>query len=142
MDFSYTPEQEAFHEEMHPWLVDRFPPELCIDNPADERVAPNRDFFEETPRLGRPSAPPRDWSGSPGRKKSAGRGASVMDRSFITAEYGRGAGPLAAGIFGGGDVRATIAQWGAKKSQRERFLKRILSSKDIWCGALKRCGST
>ena len=51
MDFSYTPEQEAFRMEVRHWLADNLPPELCIDDPADERVPPNREHLREAARL-------------------------------------------------------------------------------------------
>ena len=47
MDFEYTPEQEAFRVQVRAWLSDNFPPELAIDDPMDERIAPNREVFEE-----------------------------------------------------------------------------------------------
>ena len=51
MDFEYTPEQEAFRVEVREWLETNLPPDLCIDDPMDERIAPNREVFEKR----------RDW---------------------------------------------------------------------------------
>ena len=47
MDFEYTPEQEAFRIEVRTWLEQNLPPDLCIDDPMDERIAPNREVFEK-----------------------------------------------------------------------------------------------
>ena len=47
MDFEYTPEQEAFRKELRGWLAANLPPDLCVDDPADDRVAPNRETFEQ-----------------------------------------------------------------------------------------------
>src|SRR2546427_9929274 len=46
MDFEYTPEQEALRKELRGWLAANLPPDLCVDDPADDRVAPNREIFE------------------------------------------------------------------------------------------------
>ena len=46
MDFQYTPEQEAFRREVRGWLEVNLPAELCVDDPFDERVAPDRETFE------------------------------------------------------------------------------------------------
>jgi hypothetical protein len=40
MDFQYTAEQEAFRAQVREWLSQNLPPELCIDDPMDERIDP------------------------------------------------------------------------------------------------------
>ena len=47
MDFEYTPEQEAFRRQVRTWLEQNLTPDLCIDDPMDERIAPNREVFEK-----------------------------------------------------------------------------------------------
>ena len=42
MDFQYSPEQEAFRSELRGWLEAHLPPELCVEDAMDERVAPDR----------------------------------------------------------------------------------------------------
>src|SRR5690349_4028071 len=46
MDFEYAPEQEAFRKEFRAWLAAHLPAELCVDDPADDRVASTREMFE------------------------------------------------------------------------------------------------
>ena len=46
MDFQYTPEQEAFRQEVRSWLEANITPDLCVDDAMDERVSPNRETFE------------------------------------------------------------------------------------------------
>ena len=47
MDFEYTPEQEAFRKEVREWLHANLPPELCVDDAMDERIAATREVFEK-----------------------------------------------------------------------------------------------
>ena len=47
MDFQYTPEQDAFRAEVRDWLAANLDPALCVDDPKDERVAPDRETFEK-----------------------------------------------------------------------------------------------
>src|SRR5207249_3796046 len=46
MDFEYAQEHEAFRKEFRDWLASNLPPELCLDDPADDRVASDRETFE------------------------------------------------------------------------------------------------
>ena len=139
MDFSYTPEQEAFRKEIRRWLVDHLPPELCIDDPADERVAPNREIFEKR-RAWQAKLYAAGLVGIAWPKEIGGRGASVIEQVIYNEEYGRARAPLLPGYSGVGMCGPTIAQWGTEP-QRERFLKRILSGEDIWCQGYSEPGA-
>ena len=46
MDFEYSTEQNAFRYEFRQWLAAHLPPDLCLDDPADDRVASDRETFE------------------------------------------------------------------------------------------------
>ena len=43
MDFQYTPEQETFRAEVKDWLEANLIPDLCVDDPKNERVAPDHE---------------------------------------------------------------------------------------------------
>ena len=64
------PEQEAFRHKVRAWLEANLPPELCIDDPMDERIAPNREVFEKRRAWQQKLAAP-DGSGSRGRRNTA-----------------------------------------------------------------------
>jgi 16S rRNA (cytosine967-C5)-methyltransferase len=46
VDFHYTPEQDTFRRDIRQWLAANLPKDLCVDDPQDERVAPDRATFE------------------------------------------------------------------------------------------------
>jgi alkylation response protein AidB-like acyl-CoA dehydrogenase len=131
MDFSYTAEQEAFRKEFRQWLAANLPPELCIDDPADERVPPNREIFEKR-RAWQARLYAAGWVGIAWPAEFGGRGASLIEQVIYNEEYGRARAPLLPGYSGIGMCGPTIAQWGTD-AQRKRFLKRIFSGEDIWC---------
>ena len=45
MDFEYTPEQQAFRVKVRTWIEENLPQELCVDDPRDERIAPDYETF-------------------------------------------------------------------------------------------------
>ena len=70
MDFEYTPEQEAFRKEVRQWLRANLPPELCVDDAMDERIAGTREVFEKR-RRGRPRSTMLAMPASPGLRNTA-----------------------------------------------------------------------
>ena len=99
MDFSYTPEQEAFRMEVRQWLAANLPPELCIDDPADERIAPNREIFEQR-RAWQARLFDAGWAGIAWPCEFGGRGASVLEQVIYNEEYGRARAPMLPGYSG------------------------------------------
>ena len=43
MDFADSPEHAAFRSEVRGWLETNLPPDICVDDAADQRVAPDRE---------------------------------------------------------------------------------------------------
>ena len=56
MDFSDSPEHAAFRAEFRGWLGANLPPEICVDDAADQRVAPDRETL-----VALPTAITADW---------------------------------------------------------------------------------
>ena len=46
MDFEDAPEHAAFRKEFRGWLAANLPPDLCLDDASDDRVAADRATFE------------------------------------------------------------------------------------------------
>jgi alkylation response protein AidB-like acyl-CoA dehydrogenase len=46
MDFSYTPEQEAFRMELRRWIEENLDPDLRVYDAMDERVAASREVLD------------------------------------------------------------------------------------------------
>jgi alkylation response protein AidB-like acyl-CoA dehydrogenase len=139
MDFQYTPEQEAFRAKVRGWLATNLPPELCVDDARDERIAPNREIFERR-RAWQRTMYEAGWVGSAWPKQYGGQEADLMQQVIFDEEYGRARAPVLPGYSGVALCGPTLMQWGTEE-QKKRFLQRILSGDDIWCQGYSEPGS-
>jgi alkylation response protein AidB-like acyl-CoA dehydrogenase len=139
MDFQYTPEQEAFRAEVRGWLAANLPPDLCVDDARDERVAPDRETFERR-RMWQRTMHAAGWVGIAWPKQYGGRGAGLMEQVIFDEEYSRARAPVLPGYSGVALCGPTLMQWGTD-AQKKRFLPRILSADDVWCQGYSEPGA-
>ena len=139
MDFRQTHEQEAFRDELRGWLAANLPPGLCVDDPTDERVAPDRETFER--RVAWQQTMFRaGWVGISWPREYGGRGAGLMEQVIYDEECFRARAPVLPGYSGIGMIGPTLIEWGTEE-QRRRFVPRILSAEDIWCQGFSEPGA-
>jgi alkylation response protein AidB-like acyl-CoA dehydrogenase len=139
MDFEYTPEQEAFRSQVREWLINNLPPDLCIDDPMDERIAPNREVFERRRAWQRKLAE-GGWVGLSWPRQYGGRQASLLEQIIFDEEYFRARAPILPGYSGVGLLGPTLMQWGSEE-QKRKYLPRILPGDDIWCQGYSEPGA-
>ncbi len=139
MDFHYTDEQDALRQEFgRRWLAANLPPELCVDDPTDERVAPDRPTFERRVEWQR-TMHKAGWVGISWPVEYGGRGATLTSRSSTTRSASA-RGPPCSRLSGIGLIGPTLIEWGTE-AQRRRFLPRILAADDIWCQGFSEPGA-
>ena len=131
MDFTYTPEQEHFRAEIRRWLGANLTDDLRIEDPTDERVAPDRETFERR-RDWQRRMYAAGWVGISWPKDYGGRGATLMEQVIYDEECFRARAPVLPGYSGIGMAGPTIIEWGSE-AQKRRYLPRILGGDDIWC---------
>jgi alkylation response protein AidB-like acyl-CoA dehydrogenase len=139
MDFEYSPEQEQFRSQVREWLRENLPPDLCIDDPMDERIAPNRDVFDRRRAWQRKLAG-AGWVGLAWPKDYGGRQASLIEQIIFDEEYFRARAPILPGYSGVGLLGPTLMQWGTEE-QKKKYLPRILPGEDIWCQGYSEPGA-
>jgi alkylation response protein AidB-like acyl-CoA dehydrogenase len=139
MDFQYTTEQELFRQELRRWLADNLPPDLCVDDPIDERVAPDRPTFERRVAWQR-TMWQAGWVGVSWPKQFGGRGATLMEQIIYDEECFRARAPVLPGYSGINMAGPTLIEWGTEE-QKRRFLSRILAADDIWCQGFSEPGA-
>jgi len=139
VDFQYTPEQEAFRQELRSWLAANLPRELCVDDPTDERVAPDRATFERRVAWQR-TMHTAGWVGISWPKQYGGRGATLMEQIIYDEECFRARAPVLPGYSGINMTGPTLIEWGTEE-QKRRYLPRVLAAEDIWCQGFSEPGA-
>jgi alkylation response protein AidB-like acyl-CoA dehydrogenase len=130
MDFEYTPAQEAFRKEFRGWLEANLPPDLCLDDAADDRVPSDRETYERR-RAWQKTMHAAGWVGISWPKEYGGRGASLIERVIWEEEYAAARAPVLPAAMGLNLVGPTIIAWGTDE-QKKRHLPRILSGDETW----------
>jgi alkylation response protein AidB-like acyl-CoA dehydrogenase len=139
MDFHLTAEQEAFRKDLRRWLETNLPADLCVDDPADERVAPDRQTFERRVAWQR-TMYEAGWVGVAWPREYGGRGATLMEQLIYDEECFRARAPILPGYSGIGMAGPTLIEWGTD-AQKTRFLRRMLTGEDIWCQGFSEPGA-
>ena len=131
MDFNFTPEEEAFRQELRAWLHSHLPagydPERFDDIDADARFEYQR-TWQKTAHQDR-------WVGIHWPEEYGGRNASLMEMFIFNQELNRAHAPRFANTLGLMMSGPTLIHWGTEE-QKQRYLPRILSGDEIWCEGL------
>jgi len=93
MDFADSPEHAVFRAEFRHWLEANLPAEICVDDAADQRVAPDRETLEK--RIAwQKKMHAAGWVGISWPEEYGGRGASFMEQVIFDEEYFRARAPV------------------------------------------------
>src|SRR5438105_1005100 len=131
MDFADSPEHAAFRAEFRHWLEINLPPEICVDDAADQRVAPDRETLEK--RIAwQKRMHAAGWVGISWPKEYGGRGADFMQQVIFDEEYFRARAPILPTASALNLLGPTLIHWGTEE-QKKRHLPRILSADALWC---------
>lgn len=136
MDFNFTPEEEAFRQELRSWLQSHLPagydPKHFDDIDADARFEYQRSW-QKTAHQDR-------WVGIHWPEEYGGRNASLMEMFIFNQELNRAHAPRFANTLGLMMSGPTLIHWGTEE-QKQRYLPRILSGDEIWCEGLSEPGA-
>lgn len=130
MDFSLTPAQLAFRDELRAWLADHHPGEAPRGDQASFRF--RRDFQRAMHEAG--------WVGVSWPAEYGGRGVGRMEQAIVAEELARARAPRFANTIAIEMGGPTIIAHGTER-QKERLLEPILSAEEIWCQAFSEPGA-
>jgi alkylation response protein AidB-like acyl-CoA dehydrogenase len=139
MDFRYSDEHEQFRRELRGWLEANLPSDLCVDDPVDERVAPDRETFEKR-RAWQRRLWEAGWVGISWPKQWGGRGAGLVEQIIYDEEVFRARAPVLPGYSGIGMAGPVLIDCGSP-AQQQRFLRNMLSGDEIWCQGFSEPGA-
>ena len=123
MDFSYTPEEQAFRAELRAWLAANVPreaPPATLEAEAAFLTAWQRRLYDA------------GWAAVHWPRQYGGRGASLTEAAIFQEEMARVRAPQMMNRVGINNVGPTLIAHGSE-AQRRRYLAKILSCEEIWC---------
>ncbi len=119
MDFDYTPEEQAFREEVRSFLKDNLPPRG--ERPKDFL----KTWLEQVREKG--------WVGFSWPKEFGGSDGGLIEQTILREEMALAkAPPLGTSFMGLAWVGPGIMQYGTE-AQKQKFIPDILDSKVTWC---------
>jgi alkylation response protein AidB-like acyl-CoA dehydrogenase len=136
MDFTYSPDEEAFRAEVRDWLDRHLVGAFTALGTGAEFSADDwkvRVAWEQ--ELGRGG-----WIGLSWPRAHGGREASPIEELVFAEEYARAHGPTRAGTFGEGLLGPTLIHFGTEE-QRARFLAPIRRGDEFWCQGFSEPGA-
>ena len=138
MDLEFTPEEEAFRQQVRAWLEENLPKDY---DPDEYFSTPDVDKKVEIALAWQKTLYKGGWTGLNWPKEYGGRGATVIEQHIFNEELGRARAPMAAiNFIGVAMVAPTIIHWGTDE-QKKRYLPKILSSEEIWCQGFSEPGA-
>jgi alkylation response protein AidB-like acyl-CoA dehydrogenase len=129
VDLKYSPEAEAFRQQVRAWLEVHAPkgehrPYDTITVATDEEWQARKDWFRKLHSGG--------WVGISWPREYGGRDTPVMQAMVFHEELGRFHAQLPYIGAGVALVGPTLIQWGTE-AQKQRFIPKILSGEETWC---------
>jgi alkylation response protein AidB-like acyl-CoA dehydrogenase len=120
MDFSYSPEDEAFRREFRNWLEANAPTEQEGGDQWQYRLAWHRKMHAA------------GWVGIGWPKQYGGQNATVTQQLIYNQELAKLHSPVLVNGLGITLVGPTLMHWGTEE-QKKRHVAKILSADEIWC---------
>jgi len=128
VDFSYSPEDEAFRKEARDWLEENLPESWRV---TEDTLTTREDSFKIAldwqKRLYK-----RGWVGLTWPKEYGGGGGTLMQQVILSEELAKARAPGVANSLGVGMAGPTISSFGTEE-QKKRFIPKLLSGEEIWC---------
>jgi alkylation response protein AidB-like acyl-CoA dehydrogenase len=138
MDLKFTPEEDAFRQEVAAWFDKHLPPREerpragVLGEEAAEEFARARAWHRKLYEGG--------WIGMSWPKQYGGRQATLIQQVIFQQEATRLGAHPGVNIIGIGMIGPTIMQWGSE-AQKQRYLQPMLAGEEIWAQGFSEPGA-
>ncbi|MCC5808724.1 MAG: acyl-CoA dehydrogenase family protein [Ectothiorhodospiraceae bacterium] len=133
MDINFTPEEQAFREEVRTFLKEKLPADL------QQKVAKQKRMSKDDLVRWQKILYEQGWGAPNWPKKFGGPGWTPVQKSIFDEETALASAPMQL-PFGLSMVAPVIMAFG-NDEQKQRFLPRILSAEDWWCQGYSEPGA-
>ena len=130
MDFTLTPEQQSFRDEVRDWLK-RNLPRSWVERLHGGSDIPRPDAYEFLRQWQR-KLNEAGFVGLTWPKESGGRGLTFMEEMILQQEMALAKAPPVLNILAVGMAGPTIIAYGTEE-QKKRYPPKMLSCEEIWC---------
>jgi len=130
MDFTLTPEQQSFRDEVRDWLK-RNLPRSWVERLHGGSDIPRPDAYEFL-RQWQGKLNDAGFMGLTWPKESGGRGLTFMEEMILQQEMAQAKAPPVLNILAVGMAGPTIIAYGTEE-QKKRYPPKMLSCEEIWC---------
>jgi alkylation response protein AidB-like acyl-CoA dehydrogenase len=126
MDFHFTPQEQAFREEIRDWLKTNLPDHMPGDrmSGASENMNVYKEFAQKLATKG--------WVAPHWPKEYGGLGLSVVEQLVFNEEMAEASAPMGYSTIGTGWVGPTLIVYGTDE-QKQRWLPPITAGDVMWC---------
>jgi len=130
MDFTLTPEQQSFRDEVRSWLSRNLPADWTskVQAASDVPREGAYDFLRQWQRKMYEAG----FVGLTWPKESGGRGLTFMEEMILQEEMALAKAPPVLNILAVGMAGPTINAYGTEE-QKKRYPPKMLSCEEIWC---------
>ena len=135
MDFRFTPEEEAFRDEVHDFIEKECPSDLR--GPGVNLFQQAGDLFAWRAKLAK-----KKWVAPAWPVEYGGAGMSIMEQFIYNLETARmrAPAPIFIGGLGVAVIGPTIIHYGSEEQKKE-FIPKVLSGEHMWCQGFSEPGS-
>jgi alkylation response protein AidB-like acyl-CoA dehydrogenase len=137
MDLRFTPEQEAFQQEVRDWIARNLeqPFTAYVKDPAYDA-----DALVEVRRAWQRKLNDAGYLGMQWSAEWGGRGATEVEEAILHAELARADAPQIPNFLGISLLGPALIHHGSE-AQRRRFIPAMLSGDEIWCQGFSEPGA-
>jgi alkylation response protein AidB-like acyl-CoA dehydrogenase len=134
MDFNYSPQEEAFREEVRDWLRENMKEIPRWRSQAEQAgLKPDSDDYQHQFGIWwHRKLNDAGFVGLAWPKEYGGRGANIMEQVVFNEEMAKHRSPGPTNGMGLGWVGPALLANGTEE-QKQRFLPKILNAEEIWC---------